>query len=186
MGKRAEIEKEYSKEMEGLSKQMRKKHKDIMSSTSSYVTSVENVLIQLIIETGDLARYHGGMEDMISTEMIGTCQNVMSDLQNQYKECKNAGHDIQENVLRSLYELQHNNKVLQKSQSNYENASKKQHDIRKEVEKIEKETKPEKLDKNKKHQEKKKSLGIKQDRMEKALEEAAQSQLNQVLSTKAA
>ena len=92
-------------------------------------------------------------------------------------QCKNAGHDIQENVLRSLYELQHNNKVLQKSQSNYENASKKQHDIRKEVEKIEKETKPEKLDKNKKYQEKKKSLGIKLDRMEKAVEEAAQVQI---------
>ena len=92
-------------------------------------------------------------------------------------QCKNAGHDIQENVLRSLYELQHNNKVLQKSQSNYENASKKQHDIRKEVEKIEKETKPEKLDKNKKYQEKKKSLGIKQDRLEKAVEEAAQVQI---------
>lgn len=54
--KRAEIEKEYSKEMEKLSQQMRKKHKDIMSTTSSYVTSVENVVIQLIIETGDLAR----------------------------------------------------------------------------------------------------------------------------------
>ena len=93
-------------------------------------------------------------------------------------QCKNAGHDIQENVLRSLYELQHNNKVLQKSQSNYENASKKQHDIRKEVEKIEKETKPEKLDKNKKYHEKKKSLSIKQDRLDKAVEEAAQVYLD--------
>ena len=40
-------------------------------------------------------------------------------------QCKKSAGDIQENVLRTLYELQNNNKILQKCKTNHEQASKK-------------------------------------------------------------
>ena len=92
-------------------------------------------------------RDHGAMDEVLSTEMTGICQNILTDVQSQHKQvvtfkikhyllcyhyvyvmqfqCKQAGQDIQANVLRTLYELQNNNKVLQKCKSNHEVAEKK-------------------------------------------------------------
>merc|ERR1719410_2116679 len=134
--KRAEIEKRYSKELEALSKQMRGKHKDLLSSPSSG-SSVSHILRQFILETGDLARDHGAMDEVLSTEMTGICQNILTDVQSQHKQCKQAGQDIQANVLRTLYELQNNNKVLQKCKSNHEVAEKKLLDVNREIQKLE-------------------------------------------------
>ena len=40
-------------------------------------------------------------------------------------QCKAAGQEVQENVLRTMLDLQNNNKLLQKSRNNYELSLKK-------------------------------------------------------------
>ena len=76
--------------------------------------------------------------------------------------------------MRALFDLQHNNKILHKCRSNYDQAEKKFLEVSREVNKLEKEVKPEKRDKSKKYQEKKKlhinKLGRMEDSKDQAIE----------------
>ena len=147
--KRAEIEKRYGKELEGLARQMRGKHKEMMANPSGG-SSVSQILRKLILATGDLARDHSSLDDVLSTGMIGICHNILSDVQFQHKQCKLAGQEIEGNVMRSLFDLQNKNKVLHKCKSNYNQAERKFMEVSREVNKLEKEIKPEKREKSNK------------------------------------
>ena len=167
--KRGEIERKYSKELESLHRTMRNKHKDLLAGTGAS-PSANNLLKQLILETGELAKLHGGLDEVMSGELTGICNNVLSDAQLQHKACKLSGVDIQENVLRSMYDLQNNSKLFSNNKSQYEQAAKKLKEAEKEKEKLEKDVRPEKLEKSKKYNEKKKACETKQDRKQKAFE----------------
>ena len=122
--KRGEIERKYSKDLESLSRTMKNKHKDLLAGSGSS-PSANNLLKQLILETGDLARLHAGLDEVMSGELTGICSNIISDALLQHKQCKLSGTDIQENVLRSMYDLQNNSKQFSNNKSQYEQASKK-------------------------------------------------------------
>ena len=83
--KRAEIEKRYSRDMESLSKTLKNKHKDLRGGTS-----VTNVLRELIVETGELARLHTRLDEMLAGEMAGICSNIISDAQLQHKQVSSS------------------------------------------------------------------------------------------------
>ena len=122
--KRGEIERKYSKELESLHRTMRNKHKDLLAGTGPS-PSANNLLKQLILETAELAKLHAGLDEVMSGELTGICSNVISDAQLQNKQCKLSGNDIQENVLRSMYDLQNNSKLFNNNKSQFEQASKK-------------------------------------------------------------
>ena len=122
--RRGEIERKYSKELESLTKTMKNKHKDLLAGTGTS-PSANNLLKQLILETGELAKLHAGLDEVMSGELTGICSNVLSDAQLQHKQCKVSGADIQENVLRAMSELHNNSKLFSQHKSQYEQASKK-------------------------------------------------------------
>ena len=122
--RRGEVERRYSKELESLTRTMKNKHRDLLAGTG-IIPSANNLLKQLIVETGDLAKLHAGLDEVMSGEMTGICSNVLSDAQLQHKLCKLSGADIQENVLRAMFELQNNSKLFSNNKSQYEQASKK-------------------------------------------------------------
>jgi len=181
--RRAEIEKKYSRDMENLSKTMKNKHRDLLAGAG---TSVNHVLRQLILETGEVARIHSGLDEVLGGEMTGICNNIISDVQLQNKQCKSGGIDIQENVLRSLFELQNHSKIFNNNKTSYEQASKKFKEAEREKEKMEKEIKREKLEKSKKYKEKSKIYETKHVRKHNALLQVIESQLDHVLSAEAA
>ena len=150
-------------------------------------------------------RDHSSLDEVLNTEMIGICQNILSDVHFQHKQvckiqtqfrgrsygdlslqCRLAGQDIQGNVMRTLFDLQNKNKVLQKCKSNYNQAEKKLLDVNKEVNKLEKEIKPEKREKSNKYQEKIKLQTNKLGRMENARDQAIEAQLSHTLALEAA
>ena len=81
--KRAEIEKKYSRDMEALARSMKHKHKDLLGGAG---TSVTSVLRQLILETGEVARLHSGLDDVMGGELAGICSNIISDSQLQHRQ----------------------------------------------------------------------------------------------------
>ena len=81
--KRAEIEKKYSRDMEALARSMKHKHKDLLGGAG---TSVTSVLRQLILETGEVARLHSGLDDVMGGELTGICSNIISDSQLQHRQ----------------------------------------------------------------------------------------------------
>ena len=122
--RRGEVERRYSKELESLTRTMKNKHKDLLAGTGTS-PSANNLLKQLVLETGDLAKVHAGLDEVMSGELTGICNNVLSDAQLQHKLCKLGGNDIQENVLRAMFDLQNNSKLFSNNKSQYEQASKK-------------------------------------------------------------
>lgn len=88
--------------------------------------------------------------------------------------------------MRTLFDLQNKNKVLHKCKSNYNQAEKKFLEVSREVNKLEKEIKPEKREKSNKYQEKKKMHMTKLERMEDAKDQAIEAQLSHTLSLEAA
>ena len=101
-------------------------------------------------------------------------------------QCRQAGQEIEGNVMRTLFDLQNKNKVLHKCKSNYNQAEKKFLEVSREVNKLEKEIKPEKREKSNKYQEKKKMHMTKLERMEDAKDQAIEAQLSHTLSLEAA
>ena len=88
--------------------------------------------------------------------------------------------------MRSLFDLQNKNKVLLKCKSNYNQAERKFMEVSREVNKLEKEIKPEKREKSNKYQEKKKLHMNKLGRMEDAKDQAIEAQLSHTLAMEAA
>ena len=88
--------------------------------------------------------------------------------------------------MRSLFDLQNKNKVLHKCKSNYNQAERKKMEVDREVNKLEKEIKPEKREKSNKYQEKKKLQMNKLGRMEDAKDQATEAQLSHTLALEAA
>ena len=123
--RRGEVERKYSKELESLTRTMKNKHRDLLAGTGISSPSANNLLKQLIVETGDLAKLHAGLDEVMSGELAGICSNVLSDAQLQHKLCKLSGAEIQENVLRAMFELQNHSKLFSNNKSQYEQASKK-------------------------------------------------------------
>ena len=101
-------------------------------------------------------------------------------------QCRQAGQEIEGNVMRTLFDLQNKNKVLHKCKSNYNQAEKKFLEVSREVNKLEKEIKPEKREKSNKYQEKKKMHMTKLERLEDAKDQAIEAQLSHTLSLEAA
>ena len=98
-------------------------------------------------------------------------------------QCRQAGQEIEGNVMRTLFDLQNKNKVLHKCKSNYNQAEKKFLEVSRDVNKLEKEIKPEKREKSNKYQEKKKMHMTKLERLEDAKDQAIERLANLAANT---
>eukprot|EP00090_Calanus_glacialis_P007630 TRINITY_DN16073_c0_g1_i10.p1 TRINITY_DN16073_c0_g1~~TRINITY_DN16073_c0_g1_i10.p1 ORF type:complete len:884 (-),score=266.77 TRINITY_DN16073_c0_g1_i10:79-2730(-) len=182
--KRADIERKYSKDLEGLSKSMYNKHREILKNEAA--PSSTAILRELVKETKKTARNHAVVEEIFGTEMHGRCHKISSDIGRVYKQCREAGVEIQEKVLGVLFELHTKTKIYQTNKETYELAERKLRDAEKEISKLEKEIKPEKREKTKKYTNAQKQLKNRHIRHEDTYGLAIKSQLEYVLCTEAA
>jgi len=182
--RRADIEKKYSKELDSLSKTMYNKHRDILKNEDA--PSSVAILRELVNETRKTARNHAVVEHIFGNVMHGQCQRISGDITRVYKQCKEAGTEIQENILGVLFQLNTKTKIYQTNKENFELAQKKLKDAEKEIAKLEKEIKPEKREKTKKFSNAQKQLRTRQIRQEDTHNLAIMAQLEYVLSTEAA
>jgi len=162
--RRADIEKKYSKELDSLSKTMYNKHRDILKNEDA--PSSVAILRELVNETRKTARNHAVVEHIFGNVMHGQCQRISGDITRVYKQCKEAGTEIQENILGVLFQLNTKTKIYQTNKENFELAQKKLKDAEKEIAKLEKEIKPEKREKTKKFSNAQKQLRTRQIRQE--------------------
>jgi len=143
-------------------------------------------LRELVKETKKTARNHATVEEIFGTEMHGRCHKISSDIGRVYKQCREAGVEIQEQVLGVLFELHTKTKIYQTNKETYELAERKLRDAEKEISKLEKEIKPEKREKTKKYTNAQKQLKNRHIRHEDTHDLAIKSQLEYVLCTEAA
>ena len=121
--RRAEIEKRYSKDLETLDKHMRNKHRDTLQNKDA--TSSVAILKELVKETRKTGRNHAILEEIFGTQIYGRCGTISSDISRVYKQCRDAGVEIQENILGVLFELHTKTKIYQTNKDNFEQAQKK-------------------------------------------------------------
>ena len=76
--KRAEIEKKYSKDLEGLSKSVYNKHREVLQNKDA--ASSTAILRELVKETKKTARNHAVVEEIFGTEIHGRCHKISSDI----------------------------------------------------------------------------------------------------------
>jgi len=162
--RRAEIEKKYSKELDSLSRTVYNKHRDVLKNEDA--PSSVAILRELVNETRKTARNHAVVEQIYGNVMHGQCQRISGDITRVYKQCKEAGTEIQENLLGVLFQLNTKTKIYQTNKENFEIAQKKLKDAEKEIAKLEKEIKPEKREKTKKFTNAQKQLRTRQIRHE--------------------
>ena len=116
------------------------KHRDKEKGGSS----VWELLRVLIRDAGDSAKYclycaeacstvlcrrAAGMGDLLGTELGGQCGAVQADLQAQHRLTRAAGQEVQENLLRSLFDFHNTTKLLQANKVLFEKAQKNQVNI---------------------------------------------------------
>ena len=89
--KRADIERKYSKDLDGLSKSMYNKHREILKNEDA--PSSTAILRELVKETRKTARNHAVVEEIFGTEMHGRCHKISSDVGRVYKQVSNHQAD---------------------------------------------------------------------------------------------
>ena len=90
--RRAEIEKKYSRDLEGLFRTAYNKHKDVLRGED--VPSSTAILRELVKETKFTARNHAVVEQIFGTVILGRCQNIGVDVGRVYKQVSNFCNNI--------------------------------------------------------------------------------------------
>ena len=85
--RRAEIEKKYSRDLEGLFRTAYNKHRDVLRGED--VPSSTAILRELVKETKYTARNHAVVEQIFGTVILGRCQNIGVDVGRVYKQVSN-------------------------------------------------------------------------------------------------
>ena len=89
--KRADIEKKYSKDLEGLSKSIYNKHRDTLKNENA--PSSTAVLRELVKETKKTAKNHSVVEEIFGAEMQGRFYKISGDIGRIYKQVTNRSSD---------------------------------------------------------------------------------------------
>ncbi|XP_067126010.1 SLIT-ROBO Rho GTPase-activating protein 1-like isoform X3 [Centruroides vittatus] len=104
--RRAEVELEYSRALDKLSKSLMLRHKaekqrrDQWHLFSSYASWQH-----LIATTRRQSRDHAVLSEIYATHLINRCMQIMEDVQRIYKRCREIGVEGHEELLKVLHEL---------------------------------------------------------------------------------
>jgi len=104
--RRAEIELTYSRDMEKLTKMVTLRHKEQKQKREGWTTlSSTDVWKQLVANTKKLSKDHAALAEIFSNDIPGRCNNISEDLGRIYRQCREIGFEIHEEVLKVLHEL---------------------------------------------------------------------------------
>ena len=147
--RRAEIESNYSKELNKLANHIASRNKEQKQKREAWhLHSSHQILEQVLAQTRRASRDHGAVADIYSSHVIQRCTQINEDLQRIFKkvilfifvqtvahttiivsppitQCREIGYEIHEEVLKVLHELHTAMKTHQNYQAEFRQAENK-------------------------------------------------------------
>ncbi|XP_063238687.1 SLIT-ROBO Rho GTPase-activating protein 1-like isoform X2 [Bacillus rossius redtenbacheri] len=104
--RRAEVELDYSKNLDKLAKSLQLRHKEQRQKREQWpLFSSYSCWQQLVTQTRNLSKDHAALSEVYSTHLVSRLSQVMEDVQRIYRRCREIGHETHEEILRVLHEL---------------------------------------------------------------------------------
>ncbi|XP_054277827.1 SLIT-ROBO Rho GTPase-activating protein 1-like isoform X3 [Macrosteles quadrilineatus] len=149
--KRAEVELDYSKNLDKLAKNLSLRHKEQKQKREQWpLFSTYSCWQQLVTQTKNLSKDHAALSEIYSTHLVSRLSQVIEDVQRIYRRCREIGYETHEEILRVLHELHTTMKTYQAYQGECRQAEAKLRLVENQRLKIEQSLPKEKLDKSKK------------------------------------
>uniref|UniRef100_A0A1B6DN07 SLIT-ROBO Rho GTPase-activating protein 1 n=1 Tax=Clastoptera arizonana TaxID=38151 RepID=A0A1B6DN07_9HEMI len=149
--RRAEVELDYSKNLDKLAKSLQLRHKEQKQKREQWpLFSSYSCWQQLVTQTKNLSKDHAALSEIYSTHLVSRLSQVMEDVQRIYKRCREIGYETHEEILRVLHELHTTMKTYQAYQGECRQAEGKLRLAENQRLKIEQSLPKEKLDRSKK------------------------------------
>jgi SLIT-ROBO Rho GTPase activating protein len=121
--RKAEIELNYSKELDKLAKSITNRNKEHKQKRDGWqLFSSMQVWEQLVSQTKKSSRDHAALAEIYTTHINQRCSNINEDLQRVYRKCREIGYEIHEEVLKVLHELHTAMKTHHNYQSEFRQA----------------------------------------------------------------
>ncbi|XP_059475420.1 SLIT-ROBO Rho GTPase-activating protein 1-like isoform X2 [Neocloeon triangulifer] len=104
--RRAEVELDYSKNLEKLSKSLALRHREQKQKREQWpLFSSFSCWQQLQTHTKGLSKDHAALSEIYSVHLVGRLAGLMDDVQRIYRRCREIGYETHEELLRVLHEL---------------------------------------------------------------------------------
>lgn len=149
--RRAEIEANYSRELDKLNKYLTNRNKELKQrrENSTLFSSLQlwEVLIQ---QTKRTSKDHSALAEIYSNNIVTRCQQINEDLYRINRKCRDVGYEIHEEVLKVLHELHTAMKTHHTYQSEFRQAENKLQVVEKQKNKLYQSVPSEKREKHKK------------------------------------
>jgi len=149
--RRAEIELNYSKDLDKLSKLLTSRHKEQKLKRDGWTTmSNTGIWRQLVVETKKAGRDHAAIAEIYNNNITTRCSDIHEDITRMYKKCREIGFEIHEEILKVLHELHTAMKTNHTYQSEFRQAESKLAVVEKQRSKLKDQIPKEKLEKSRK------------------------------------
>ncbi|XP_069700289.1 SLIT-ROBO Rho GTPase-activating protein 1-like isoform X2 [Periplaneta americana] len=150
--RRAEVELDYSKNLDKLAKSLQLRHKEQKQKREQWpLFSSYSCWQQLVAQTRNLSKDHAALSEVYSTHLVSRLAQVMEDVQRIYRRCREIGYETHEEILRVLHELHTTMKTYHSYQGEYRQAETKLRVAENQRLKLEQSIPREKLDRSKKY-----------------------------------
>ncbi|XP_023705851.2 SLIT-ROBO Rho GTPase-activating protein 1 isoform X2 [Cryptotermes secundus] len=150
--RRAEVELDYSKNLDKLVKSIQLRHKEQKQKREQWpLFSSYSCWQQLVTQTKNLSKDHAALSEVYSTHIVSRLAEVMEDVQRIYRRCREIAYETHEEILRVLHELHTTMKTYNSYQGEYRQAENKLRITEAQRQKLEQSLPPEKLDRSKKY-----------------------------------
>ncbi|XP_049830329.1 SLIT-ROBO Rho GTPase-activating protein 1-like isoform X2 [Schistocerca gregaria] len=150
--RRAEVELDYSKNLEKLARTLQMRHKEQRQKREQWpLFSSYSCWQQLITQTKNLSKDHAVLSDIYSTHVVGRFTQVAEDVQRIYRRCREIGYETHEEILRVLHELHTTMKTYHSYQAECRQAETKLRVAEAQRLKLEQSLPKDKLDRSKKY-----------------------------------
>ncbi|XP_046387653.1 SLIT-ROBO Rho GTPase-activating protein 1-like isoform X2 [Ischnura elegans] len=104
--RRAEVELDYSKNLDKLARTLQLRHKEQRQKREQWpLFSSYSCWQQLLTQTRDLSRDHATLSEVYSNHLTARLSQVMEDVQRIYRKCRDIGFETHEEIFRVLHEL---------------------------------------------------------------------------------
>merc|ERR1719471_1335585 len=149
--RRAEIELNYSKDLDKLSKLLASRHKEQKFKRDGWSTlSSTSIWKQLVAETKKAGKDHAAIAEIYNSNITSRCSDIQDDINRMYKKCREITFEIHEEILKVLHELHTAMKTNHTYQSEFRQAESKLAVVEKQRSKLKDQIPAEKLAKSRK------------------------------------
>lgn len=149
--RRAEVELEYSRNLEKLAKGLTARHKaEKQKREQWHLFSTYSCWQHLISSTKRQSKDHAALADIYANNMVNRCTHTVEDIQRIYKRCREIGNEGHEELLKVLHELHTAMKTYHDYQGELKQAESKLKIVEGQLTKLEQTVAKEKLEKSKK------------------------------------